>query len=309
MALPDFVAPMLARAGPAFDSPDHLFEPKWDGFRALAFVEEGGVRLVSRRRNDFTPRYPEAEALRALPVGSLLDGELVCMGTQGPDFEAMLQREQARGPRIGALARALPVTYVAFDLLYAGGTSRLRDPLKERRRRLEDLVAPIRDERVVLSTGVVGGGTLFFARTGELGLEGMVAKDLTSPYEPGKRTGAWIKVKSGGRVLCAVIGYTLNEEGAFKSLVLASNDPETGALRCVGRVGSGLTEEMRRFLQERLDTVRRPSPLVACEYAARWTEPTVYCQVRFQSWTSSGTLRAPVFDGLAGDTPSRDESS
>lgn len=289
---------MLARQGEAFDSDAHLFEPKWDGFRALAFVEASGVRVVSRRRNDFTPRYPETDVLRALPPGTLVDGELVCVREGRVDFEAMLQREQARGLRIQTLAGMLPVTFVAFDLLYHAADPLLGEPLAERRKRLEGLVAHVDDPRLLLSEGVIGPGRAFFEETRRLGIEGMVAKELASPYEPGQRSGAWTKVKKGERIPCVIIGYARDDEGGMRSLIVAS-DQRDGTLRYVGRVGSGLSEILRARLQARLDTLRRSEPIVACDYDGVWVEPTLFCLVKFQDWTSSGTMRAPVFERLS----------
>lgn len=297
MALPEFVAPMLARIGEAFDSETHVFEPKWDGFRALAFVEASGLRVLSRRQNEFTPRYPETQVLRALPAGTLLDGELVCMRDGRVDFEAMLKREQAREGRIRQLAAELPVAYAVFDVLYEGFESRMGEPLAVRRERLRDLVAAIDDPRLVLTEGVIGEGRLFFEQSTGMGLEGMVAKDLSSVYEPGRRSGAWTKVKRGQEILCVIIGYQADDTGDLKSLAVASNQLD-GTLRPVGRVGSGLGARARAELQNALDRIRRSTPLVPCDDDARWTEPALFCTVRFLDWTSSGTMREPVFVGL-----------
>src|SRR5216683_7608953 len=117
--LPRFVPPMLAKPGVPFDSPEHLFEVKWDGTRALAFVDSRGYRLVNRHRADVTDRYPELGLLNDLPRGIVLDGEVVVLRQGKPDFGLLLSRNQARSPlKIQFLARILPVTYVVFDLLY-----------------------------------------------------------------------------------------------------------------------------------------------------------------------------------------------
>src|SRR5687768_15377587 len=117
--LPDFIAPMLARPGEAFDSEGHLFEVKWDGTRALAFIDKDGYRLLNRRRADLTARYPEFEPLCEFPAGTVLDGEVVVLRNGKPDFEAYMVREQARTPmKWRTLAQTMPATYVVFDLLY-----------------------------------------------------------------------------------------------------------------------------------------------------------------------------------------------
>ncbi len=187
---------MLAQPGVPFDSSQHLFEIKWDGTRVLAFVEQGGYRLVNRHRADVTDRYPELGFLNDLPVGTALDGEVVVLRQGKPDFGLLLSRNQTRASfRIQFLARVLPVTYVVFDLLYERYKSLLAQPLGTRRKRLEKLIQGCAHPRLVFSQGVVGPGKAFFAEICRLGLEGMMAKRLVSRYRPGRRTGAWIKIK------------------------------------------------------------------------------------------------------------------
>ncbi len=187
---------MLAQPGVPFDSAEHLFEIKWDGTRVLAFVEKGGCRLVNRHQADMTDRYPELEFLNDLPAGTVLDGEVVVLRQGKPNFRLLLSRNQARSPlKIQFLARILPVTYVVFDLLYERYESLLAQPLSTRRERLEKLIQGCAHPRLVFSQGVVGSGKAFFAEICHQGLEGMMAKRLDSRYRPGRRTGAWIKIK------------------------------------------------------------------------------------------------------------------
>jgi len=187
---------MLAKPGVPFDSPEHLFELKWDGTRVLAFVEQGGYRLVNRHRVDVTERYPELGFLRSLPAGAILDGEVVVLHEGKPSFRLLLSRNQARAPfKIQSLARMLPATYIVFDLLYERFESLLALPLGRRRERLEKLMQRHAHPRLVFSQGVVGPGKAFFAEVCAQGLEGVMAKCLASRYQPGRRTGAWIKIK------------------------------------------------------------------------------------------------------------------
>jgi len=297
---------MLAKLGRPFDSGEHLFEIKWDGIRALAFVEEGGYRLVSRSRRPLAARYPELAFLAGLPDGTALDGELVALDETGrPDFPTVMTREQARGaPRIALLARRHPVSYVAFDVLFVAGRSVMGEPLLERRRLLEEICASSGQGRLVFSAGVVGGGKAFFAEARQRDLEGIVAKHVASPYEPGRRSGAWTKIKTFRRMHCAVIGY-LEEQGDLKSLVVAAEIE--GVLRCVGRVGTGFGERTRRELLAALRARPREAPLVEPGAAgssgtvgsagaeARWVEPGIYCTVSYLERTKAGSLRAPVF--------------
>jgi ATP-dependent DNA ligase len=194
--LPRFVPPMLAQPGVPFDSPEHLFEIKWDGTRALALVEQGGCRLVNRHRADVTDRYPDLGFLGTLPAGTVLDGEVVVLHNGKPSFGLLLSRNQVRASlKIQLLARVLPVTYVVFDLLYERYESLLAQPLGTRRKRLEKLIQGCTHPRLVFSQGVVGPGKAFFAEICRQGLEGMMAKRLVSRYRPGRRTDAWIKIK------------------------------------------------------------------------------------------------------------------
>ena len=195
--LPAFVAPMLAQPGTPFDSDQHLFEIKWDGTRMLAFVDDDGHRLVNRHRRDHTEQYPECAFLAQAPAGTILDGEMVVLHGGLPDFRRLLSCDQARRPlTIRLLARSLPATYVVFDLLYCRYQSLLIEPLQQRRARLHQLVHEIGQPALVLSEGIVGPGILFFRQACQLGLEGVVAKQLGSRYRPGRRTQAWIKIKA-----------------------------------------------------------------------------------------------------------------
>jgi ATP-dependent DNA ligase len=192
--LPWFVPPMLAKRGVPFDSSEHLFEVKWDGTRVLAFVDSHGYRLVNRHRADVTDRYPELGFLNDLPVGTVLDGEVVVLRQGKPDFRLLLTRNQARASlKIRSLARTYPATYIVFDLLYHRFESLLALPLWVRRQRLDRVVQACANSRLVFSEGIVGSGRAFFEAVCRHGLEGVVAKHLDGRYRPGRR--AWIKIK------------------------------------------------------------------------------------------------------------------
>ncbi|MCZ6596621.1 MAG: DNA ligase [Planctomycetota bacterium] len=299
-ALPEFVQPMLARLGAPFDSDEHLFEVKWDGIRTLSFAEGGDYRLSSRNRSDQKARYPEFAFLAELSAGVVLDGEIVVLKDDKPDFQLVLKREQVRDRlKIDHLAQTLPAAYVVFDLLYLGFESIMSRPLTERRERLAEVVAACGNPRLVLSEGIVGGGTAFFEEAGRRDLEGVVAKRLDSTYQPGRRTGAWMKIKTTQETVCAVIGY-LAEGNEVRSLILAARD-EGGELRYVGRVGSGLSASMRRKLHGLCGERPRATPLVACPADGSWIEPGLYCRVSFLERTDDGHLRAPVFRELMVD--------
>jgi len=303
--LPDFVPPMLCQRGEAFDDAGWLFEVKWDGTRAQVAVENGRWRLRNRRDRDLTSTYPELESLRALPEGTLLDGEVVVFDAGQPSFTRMLQREQARTePRARELARHMPAVFVAFDCLFSDGISRLREPLAERRERL-DAIAQAALPRLQASEGVVGQGSAMFAAVREQGLEGMVAKRLDRPYFPGQRSPDWLKVKAVHRILCAIVGWQEDAAGGLRSLVIATDDAD-GILRLVGKVGSGLRAVDREELFKALRENPKTEPCLWVEDTERralqsggrvhWVEPVLFCRVSYLERSRTGALRGPVFE-------------
>ncbi len=195
-SLPTFVRPMLARPAEPFDSPEHLFEVKWDGMRALVFAEGQSHRIVSRRGNDLTEQFPELASLAELPPGTALDGELVVLRAGRPEFALLATRHQVRAvQRIRLLARTTPAVLVAFDLLYCDYRSVMHEPLVERRERLHAMLEDAGQPRLVFSAGLVGAGRAFYRQVIDRQLEGVVAKRLSSRYLPGRRSEAWLKIK------------------------------------------------------------------------------------------------------------------
>ena len=297
--LPDHIEPMLAKIGQPFDSAAHLFEVKWDGVRAMTYVDGGGHRMHGRRRRDLASRYPELHFLAAaVPPGTILDGELVVLGADGrPDFPGILARENGRAADAAARAKQLPVVYVVFDLLYRDHLALLDLPLRDRRAQLAALVAAVGSSRLVLSEGVVGSGLDLFAAVRARGLEGIVGKRLAAPYRPGERTDAWQKMKPVQSVHCLILGYEPDGEHDFRSLVIATDFGD--GLRCVGKVGSGIGERERAKLRQLLFAKPAARPVVDPGMKGRWIEPDLFCTVSFVERTVSGALRAPVYLGLA----------
>jgi len=297
--LPAFIAPMLATPGSAFDSEQHFFEIKWDGTRTLIFVDHRGYRLLNRRKVDVTARYPELVCLAGLPAGTVLDAETVVLRDGKPDFGLLMSREHARTPlKVRTLARTLPATLIAFDLLYENFVPLMNLELTERRQRLERFVRTAALPQLVLSDGVIGPGQAFFAEVCKRGLEGVVAKRLSSRYVPGQRSDAWIKVKRGDQARCAVIGFVLSTTVAndFRNLLLAEEDDS--GLHYVGKVGTGFSEAVRRQLNELIWARLRSKPVVPCKIRGKWIEQGIYCRVRFMERTAGGELRMPVFEEL-----------
>lgn len=290
------VLPMLAVQSRPFDSENHVFEVKWDGVRALTAIEPSGCRVWGRQRADYSQLYPELDALRSLPSGTLLDGELVVMRSGHAEFGELMRRHQlVSGRRVQEASRRCPVTYVVFDLLCDNGQSLLGQPLSERRQRLEDMVARHRIACWAFSDGVIGSGRDFFERVVEGGHEGVVAKQLNSRYLPGKWGQACRKIKPFQTLPCVVIGYTLSRRGLRSLLVAAARQ---GQLTYVAELTSGFTEAAKEQLIPKLSRHLRHGPIVPCPKRARWVEPELYCQVRFLEWTEGGRLRGAHFRGV-----------
>lgn len=309
-ALPAY-APMMARLGP-LPSPesDYAHEMKWDGVRALGYVEDGTLRLLSRNGKNVTVAYPELAGLAGATGGHavVLDGEIVAFDQQGrPSFEALQPRMHQRDPlKIRQLLGTTPVTYLLFDVLHVDAATTIALPYTERRRRLEDLVHAGRHWAVPPYYTDCGEHALADSR--RLGLEGVVAKRLTSPYRPGRRSPDWVKVKNV-RTQEVVVGGWRPGEGrranTIGSLLVGVNDG-SGRLRYAGSVGTGFTDEALRRLAERLAPLRRDTPPfdgITREEAkgCHWVEPVLVGEVRFAEWTGEGRLRHPSWRGLRDD--------
>ncbi|MGH3186299.1 MAG: non-homologous end-joining DNA ligase [Streptosporangiaceae bacterium] len=311
--LPALLRPMLALSVTA-PPPDHqhwALEMKWDGVRALAFIERGKVRLMSRTERDITVAYPELAGLGNASAHKqlLLDGEVVVFGDDGwPDFESLQPRMHVTSAaQARLLAGQTPVTYLAFDLLQLDGRPLLDQPYSQRRSLLDGLRLsgpywqtppsfPGEDVQAVLAVSK------------EHGMEGVVAKRLDSAYAPGVRTDHWRKVKNHRYQEAVVAGYKPgqgNRTGQVGSLIVGVHDE--GGLIYAGHVGTGFSDETLRMLGQKLAPLRSASsPFdgpVPPEHArtAVWVQPRLVIQVAFERWTRAGRMRAPVYKGLRDD--------
>jgi bifunctional non-homologous end joining protein LigD len=311
--MPERVEPMLATPGPLppeREDRDWAYEVKWDGVRAVAHVQGGRVRALSRQGREITERYPELRDLgRHLgATEAVLDGELVAFDPQTgrPSF-GLLQRRMhlASESAVRRVASAVPVTYVAFDVLFHDGRSTLAEPYERRRERLAALA--LDGGRFRAPAHHVGDGAAVLAATGQQGLEGVVAKKLGSPYEPGRRSSCWVKVKHARRTRVAIGGWMPgegNRAGRLGALLAGQWDPDAEALRYVGRVGTGFDEQELEMLGARLAALAAdespfgsgPKP----PRGARFVRPVLECEVTFSEWTHTGILRHPVYQGLVG---------
>jgi bifunctional non-homologous end joining protein LigD len=311
--LPASLRPMLAVTGHAMprDGQNWALEMKWDGVRALAFIEQGRVRLMSRTERDITVAYPELAGLGHATSHKqlLLDGEVVVFGADGwPSFEALQPRMHVTSDaQAKLLAGQTPVTYLVFDLLQLDGRTLLELGYQERRALLDELSLtgpfwqtppwfPGEDFQAVKGVSIAQR------------MEGVVAKRLDSAYVPGVRTDYWRKIKNSLRQEVIVAGYKPgqgNRAGQVGSLLIGVRD--AGKLIYAGHVGTGFSVETLQMLGRKLEPLRRAtSPFdvpVPPEHArsAVWVEPKLVIDVTFDRWTNAGRMRAPVYKGLRDD--------
>lgn len=304
------VRPMLAVAGemPADDA-GWAFEMKWDGLRAIATISAGVLTLTSRTGRDVTASYPDLAGLAEVAGEVVLDGEIVAFGGGAwPSFEALQQRMNvAAAAQVRRLAAEIPVTYLVFDLLAEDGRPHVDQLYTARRARLDELgLNGPRWQTPPAFIGVPGADILAVSR--QHGLEGIMAKRLSSRYEAGRRSGAWRKIKNVHRQEFVVGGWKPGEgarEDTIGSLMVGVQGPD--GLAFAGHVGTGFTQQTLRMLTARLGPLRRAAspftPPVPPEQArgAVWAEPRVVIEAEFALWTSSGRLRAASYRGLRDD--------
>jgi bifunctional non-homologous end joining protein LigD len=322
--MPQSIAPMLATAGPLPpDDGNWAFEFKWDGIRAVAFVEGGKARFASRNDNDLTGSIPEMqppEGILALPV--VLDGEIVAFDATGvPRFQLLQNRGRrpsqaggasstrqgraaGRGDGVLGHGRAGALAYLVFDILWLDGNSLMNRSFSERRQALEALdLAGLPLWSVAPS--FPGPGEDVFAASRDRGLEGVVAKRLDSRYSPGRQSPAWVKTKHQ-RMQEVVVGGWTRGEGSRSATIgaLLLGTPGAGGLTYVGKVGSGFSGTELKALGERFSSLvadRSPfaTPVPTADArSATWLEPSLVGEVVFSEWTDLGRLRQPVWRGL-----------
>jgi bifunctional non-homologous end joining protein LigD len=306
--MPSEIRPMLARSGklPPREQ-QYGFEVKWDGIRTVLYSDHGHAELRGRNGSDFTARYPEVREL-ARSLGSrrvILDGEVVAFDEQGrPSFERLQSRMHlASDSAVRRRMRDIPATFVIFDLLYLDGHTTIPLTYEERRGLLERL--ELEGPAWRTPSYHRGEGRALLEATRELGIEGVVAKKLDCPYQPGARASHWIKVKNVHTQDVVVGGWTPGEGGRSTSLgSLAVGVMEEGELVYAGKVGTGFTEQTLALLKRELEPLRSDSsPFVGRQppKGTVFVEPSLVAHVEFREWTKSGTLRAPSFKGLRPD--------
>lgn len=308
--MPTLVRPMLATLGelpPEQDDDAYAYETKFDGVRAVAYVSQGKLRLLTRNDIDVTATYPEVGDLAkaAGRIEAILDGEVVAYAphTQRSSFEALQPRMHLQNKaQIAQLAKRVPVTFCLFDIMFLNGQSTVDLVYPQRRELLESL----RLDGPHWSTPAYrrGGGAAALAESQDRGDEGILAKRLESRYEPGRRSRDWIKVKNL-RTQEVVVGGWSPGKGARASTIgsLLVGIPEDSGLSYVGRVGTGFSEKTLRDLTGRLGKRTRDTSPFSTEVPraeardAHWVEPVLVGEVQFSEWTREGRLRHPRWRG------------
>ena len=311
-AMPTAITPMLASlCEEPFDDPNWLFEIKWDGYRAVAFLEDGDVRLVSRNHNDLTARFSELRELSSSvkAKNAILDGEVVVLDDEGrPSFSLMQQRTGLRSHGRQTTPRGdLPILYCVFDLIYLDGYDLRKVTLDERKRVLREIVTD--SEMARYSDHFPGSGNALFNVAKQKGLEGIIAKKANSCYEE-RRSREWQKIKITQTVDCVIGGYT-DPEGSrqyFGSLMLGLYN-EKKQLIHVGNAGTGFNHALLKEISavlKGIDSNSSPFTGPTEPKKAHWVKPACVAEVKFTEWTHETNeggvkLRAPVFMSLRED--------
>jgi bifunctional non-homologous end joining protein LigD len=297
------IAPMLARSSDPFDSPEFIYEVKWDGMRCILLAEDKTVRLQNRRMIDVSVRYPEITALRKQikAENAILDGELVVLTGGKPDFYKLQSRFHLQNrPKIDWFAAKVPVTFVVFDLLYLNGESCLNVPLYRRKEMIEGIIE--KSSRMIISRPFSGSGIKMFEEVCRRDLEGIVAKRFDSPYLIGRRSENWLKIKAKHSLTCHIAGLKIKvgiPGECIEALVLA--EKSGSELSYCGHVMSGLSDAELVAIRKKLADLKSDCPCIPNAKgwkSVRWVKPELKCKVIYNERTPSGCLRAPVFQNL-----------
>ncbi len=305
---PEDIKPMLATlVDKPFDDEGWLYEVKWDGYRAIGYINKNGVEIRSRNNKSFNEKfYPIYEALKKWPVNVVVDGEIMVLNDQGvPDFSDLQNwRSEADGNLI----------FYLFDILWLEGLDLMGLPLTERREILRSVVP--HNDTIKLSENFDEKGTVFFALADNMGLEGIMAKKANSLYTPDLRTKEWLKIKTEKRQEAIIGGYTRNEGSTKQFSALLLGLFENGVFNHIGVVGTGFTDKLQTILLKKL----KPLIVTECPFSTipeynkpsrfrpnppkaevTWVSPEIVCEISYREMTKDGAIRHPSFKGLRED--------
>jgi bifunctional non-homologous end joining protein LigD len=295
--MPGMVEPMKAKLiDKPFNDPDWVFELKWDGYRAMANVDNGKVLLYSRKLNRYTIYEEVIDELEKLPFTAVIDGEIVAYDEEGKvSFEYM--------QNYGSYPNAF-LTYYVFDLLYFNGYSLTDVPLLERKKLLEEILPASEVIKYSEHFAEVGEKVFDFARNNDI--EGVMGKKADSLYFPGKRVSDWVKIKTELFQEGIIVGYTepKGNRPYFGGLLLAVNDK--GKLKFIGSSGGGFSQKSLREIYSQLEPLKikknpMSEPARGVTDKINWVKPEYVCEIKFSEWTKDGLMRHPVFKGMRPD--------
>jgi bifunctional non-homologous end joining protein LigD len=301
--MPRSLDPMKAQlVAEPFDNERWLFEVKWDGIRLISFIDTGKVSLQTRAGRIVDTEYPQLQAISGLVKAkqAVLDGEIVALDDEGrPSFQLLQNRD--RDP--------VPLLYVVFDLVYADGQRLFKVPLEDRKRLLRNLFSDT--ALLKYSEHVIGEGKAFFKAAKQKRLEGIVAKLRDSPYQPGVRSSAWLKIKAVLQQEVVIGGFTAprNSRKHFGALLVGVY--EDGKFVFTGHVGGGFDERTLAELSKLMKPLIVKSPPFSgppphANEKPTWVKPKLVVEVKFTEWTRDGVMRQPVFLGLRDDVDPRE---
>lgn len=292
-----YIQPMLAKeTREAFDDIEWLYEIKWDGYRAIAEIDTGSVKLYSRNGNTFENSYPVVVTeLEKFKINAVLDGEIVVLNDEGhPEFQ-LLQHYEENTHR--------PIQFYVFDILFENGKNLCGLPLVERKKILNKILPA--NEVIKYSDHILENGIAFFNASREKNLEGIMAKKADSEYYTGRRTNEWLKIKNNKTQEAIICGYT--EPGGsrkyFGALVLGIRD--NNKLKYIGHTGSGFNQKSLKEMWDLLQPLKQPqSPFeekIKTNMPVTWVKPKLVCEMKFTEITRDGILRHPIFLHLRKD--------
>ena len=303
------ILPMMAKTGEPFDSDHHFFELKWDGLRALLFLDRGKLELQNRNCRDVTKQYPELQSIRDQIKArkAIIDGEVVVLDERGtPNFGRLQTRFGHIDPKeINVESRTNPTTYVAFDLLHYDGKDIIKQPLEYRKKLLRRIVSE--GPHLLFGEHIESKGLTYYKEASKMGFEGIIAKEKDSQYLPGIRSSSWVKIKGTSTIDAVVVGYTRGEgarTSTFGSLVTALYDKK-GKLVHIANVGGGFNNATLDIVKPKLDKLTTKTVLIKEPIDApspiTWIKPRFVIEVLYSGITMDRKLRFPRFNRLRTD--------